>query len=127
MQTTQHQVIEQVTQLENLRYQYLLNAQYDQFTALCHPELMYVHTSGKVDDFKGYTGKCQQGFYQYRKAELLIERIHVFDGVATVFGELKSEFLAGQDEKKLHNKILSIWVEHQGQWKFFAYQPTAIV
>jgi hypothetical protein len=47
--------------------------------------------------------------------------------VATVFGELKSEFLAGTDTKKLHNRILSVWVKTEGEWKFFSYQPTAIV
>ena len=116
-----------IAKLEHLRYQYLLNAQYPEFTALCHPELMYVHTSGKVDDYMGYTGKCNQGFYTYTKAELKIDRINIFDSVATVFGELKSEFLAGTDTKKLHNRILSVWVKTEGEWKFFSYQPTAIV
>lgn len=117
----------QIIELEHLRYQYLLNEQYDQFEALCHPQLMYVHTSGKADDFAGYTSKCHQGFYKYSKADLNIERIDIFESVVTVFGELKSEFLAGKDTKKLHNKILSIWVLTDGQWKFFAYQPTAII
>lgn len=57
---------------------------------------------------------------------IVIERVEIFDTVALVFGELKSEFLAGTDSKKLHNKILSVWVKFGGDWKFYAYQPTAI-
>ena len=113
--------------LEQQRYQHLLNAQYDDFAALCHPQLRYVHSSGKVDDFAGYIGKCQNGFYQYQRADLDIERIDIFDGVATIFAELNSEFLAGEELKKLHVKIASVWVKHNDDWKFFAYQPTAIV
>lgn len=127
MQISDQDIRLEIIELEKLRYQYLLNEQYDQFEALCHPQLMYVHTSGKVDDFEGYTSKCNQGFYKYSKAELSIERINIFESVAMVFGELKSEFLAGTDTKKLHNKILSVWVLTDGEWKFFAYQPTAIV
>lgn len=128
MGSINHQLIsQQISALENLRYQYLLKEQYDKFTALCHSDLTYVHTSGKVDDFLGYTEKCKQGFYKYTKAKLSIERINIFESVVMVFGELKSEFFAGADFKKLHNKILSIWIYDNGEWKFFAYHPTAIV
>lgn len=63
-------LIKHISELEQRRYQYLLTKRYDEFTSLCHPDLRYIHTSGKVDDFLGYTGKCQAGFYQYSVADL---------------------------------------------------------
>lgn len=128
MNANEQDIRKTIIELEHLRYQHLLDGEYDKFTNLCHPELVYVHTSGKEDDFSGYTSKCNQGFYQYQKAELSIDRINIFgQSVVAVFGELKSEFFAGTELKKLHNRILSIWVQRDGEWKFFAYQPTAIV
>lgn len=127
MQTNNPTIGKDIAELEQRRYQHLLAGQYDEFRALCHPQLRYVHSSGKVDDYAGYTSKCDQGFYEYRVADLVVENVQVFDGVATLFAELKSEFMAGTELKKLHLKILSVWVLDDGQWKFFAYQPTAIV
>lgn len=113
--------------LELLRFQFLLKRDYESFKNICHPDLSYIHTSGKVDNFSGYIGKCLAGFYQYQKVDLNVNRINIIDNVAMLFADLKSEFLAGNEEKKLNNKILSIWIQEHGEWKFFAYQPTAIL
>lgn len=118
---------QRIAELEKLRYQYLLDGNYVAFANLCHPQLSYVHSSGKLDDFAGYTSKCLNGFYQYDNVDLKIERVDIFDNVATVFSDLQSDFLAGGERKQLHNKVLSVWVQADGEWKFFAYQPTVIV
>lgn len=118
---------EHISQLEHLRFQHLLNQDYEAFKSLCHPQLTYTHTSGKVDDYEGYLGKCFAGFYTYHHVQLDVNHIHLTENIALVFSDLQSEFTAGTDEKKLNNKTLSVWIKDQENWKFFAYQPTAII
>lgn len=116
----------QIANLEHRRFHHLLNQDYEAFKNLCHPKLTYTHTSGKVDDFEGYLGKCFAGFYHYHRVDLRVNHIHLDENIALVFADLHSEFTAGTDKKNLNNKILSVWIKEKDDWKFFAYQPTAI-
>lgn len=128
MQTSdKDKLIEEITHLENLRYQYLLTEQYDKFVELCHPDLRYTHTNGLVDDFDGYTTKCLQNYYKYIQVQLDIDNITSSDTLVLVFSNLKVAFFAGSELKEFNNQILSVWVKVSEDWKFYAYQPTPII
>ena len=52
---------QKISELEQQRFSYLLNKQYDEFAAMCDADLHYVHSSGVTDDLFSYLQKLKSG------------------------------------------------------------------
>jgi len=96
------------------------------FEALCHPELLYTHSSGATDTLESYMDKLTQRYYVYHSIDHPIERVVVTGDVALVLGEMNAEITSGGVEKTLRNKCLAVWVRSESTWKLLAYQPTRV-
>jgi ketosteroid isomerase-like protein len=122
---SQDQIIEQlIRNLENERYDAILEGDFDKFAAMAHADLVYTHSNGVVDTLDSYLTQCRDGYYVYHELEHPIDEIRIAGDVALVFGEMNGSITSGGVAKTLKNKCLAVWVREVGHWKLSAYQPT---
>ena len=115
---------ELVRELEKLRFNSLINKEYDQFSSICHEHLRYVHTSGTVDNLSSFMNKLKAGYYDYQKIDFDICEIIDFQDCVIVVGDFYADLYVNQEARKLQNRAMSIWKKEQDQLKLFIYQAT---
>lgn len=123
--TAPHHDPELITTLETERYRAMVVGDYAGFARLCHPGLRYVHSTAEIDTLDSYLAKCLSGHYDYRRIDHPIDEIAFVGDIALVFGQMRSDLVAGGVAKTLDNLCLAVWRWDEGRWRFFAYQPTA--
>ena len=50
---------------------------FDDFAALCHPDLIYTHSTAVTDTLDSYLAKCRDGFFDYHRIDHPITKIVV--------------------------------------------------
>ena len=115
----------ELRRLEDARFGALVKGDWDAFAELCDPQLRYTHTTALTDSLHSYVARGRSGHYDYRWIESPIDRIVIYDDIALLFGQMRSEMVAGGKPRELDNLTLSIWRKTDGQWRLLAYQPTA--
>lgn len=113
-----------IRELEQRRYEAVVNEDFEAFSALCHPELVYTHSNGERDSLASYLEKCRGGHYAYHQIEHPIEDIVVIGDVVIVVGEMNADITAGGAAKRLENVSMAVWIRDGDAWKLLAYQPT---
>ncbi|WP_335943997.1 nuclear transport factor 2 family protein [Pseudomonas sp. G166] len=116
-----------IRSLEKQRFQAVVDGDFNQFAALAHPELAYVHSSGTVDTVESYLKKCHSGYYVYKSIDHPIDEIRVYGESVLVIGEMNAEMIINGEARSLRNKSLAVWVKLEGHWKLAAYQATPIM
>lgn len=113
--------------LENERYEAVLHCDLDIFRGLCHPDLVYGHTTGNRDSLETYIGKLRIGDLRYHWIDHKLENIVVIGDTALVIGHMSAKVSVNGQVKTLNNAALAVWTKVAGGWKFIAYQPTPIL
>jgi ketosteroid isomerase-like protein len=124
--TTIDQDANMVRGLEDQRYDAMLRGDVAAFEALCHPELLYTHSTGATDTLESLVAQLNRQYYVYHSIHHPIDRVVVTGDVALVLGEMNAEITSGGVEKTLRNKCLAVWVRSESTWKLLAYQPTRL-
>jgi ketosteroid isomerase-like protein len=114
----------EIRELEDARYQALVDKDWDRIAELCHPELAYTHATGVTDTMDSYLEKVRAGFFVYHFIDHPIDFIRVVDDVALVVGVMNAHVTAGGEERTLRSKSLAVWKHTAGGWRFLAYHPT---
>ena len=114
----------EIRELEDARYQALVDKDWDRFAELCHPELAYTHATGATDTMDSYLAKVRAGFFVYHDIDHPIDFIRVVDDVALVVGAMNAHVTAGGEERTLRSKSLAVWKHTADGWRFLAYHPT---
>jgi len=118
--------VAEVTELERRRFDAMVTGDVDALGALCHPDLMYTHSTGTTDSLESYLDKCRAGYYVYHRVEHPVTRIVIAGDAAMVLGEMHADLTAGGARKQLRNSSLAVWVRAADSWLLIAYQPTAL-
>lgn len=113
-----------IRELEKQRFNYLINKQFDDFSALCHQDLRYVHSGGTVDDLPSYLAKLRSGYYYYQALNYDIANVIDMQAYVVVTGDLYAKLLFDGKPRTLQNRALSIWKKEGERLKFFMYQGT---
>lgn len=113
-----------ITELENVRFDAMVAGDFDAFASVCHPELLYTHSTAVTDTLESYLRTCREGYYVYHRIDHPITRISVVGDTALALGEMHADLTVGGAEKSLHNVTLAVWVRHDGDWKLLGFQPT---
>ncbi|ENU57061.1 nuclear transport factor 2 family protein [Acinetobacter guillouiae] len=115
-----------VKMAEKERFQALTQKDYKKFESLCDPELIYVHSSAKIDHLSSYMQKLESQYYIYKTIDYNIENIVEFSDNLLTFAIFEAELLLQGKPVKLKNRTLSIWKKTKDSVVLFAYQPTPI-
>jgi uncharacterized protein (TIGR02246 family) len=116
--------VETITELEQQRYAAMVEGDFDGFAAVCHPDLIYTHSTAVTDTLASYLAKCREGFFVYHRIEHPVTKVVVIGDTAFVLGEMNADITAGGVRKQLRNSSLAVWVRTDGTWALIGYQPT---
>jgi ketosteroid isomerase-like protein len=118
------QDIEVITELERRRFAAMVAGDFDDFAALCHPDLIYTHSTAVTDTLDSYLAKCRDGFFDYHQIDHPVTKVVVAGDVGLVLGEMNADLTIGGAHKQLRNSSLAVWVRDGDSWKLIGYQPT---
>ena len=104
----------------------IVDRDFEAFTALAHPDMVYMHSNALADGVESYLDKCRAGHYVYHRLDHPVDSIRVLGDTVLVFGEMNGEITSYGVEKVLRNKVLVVWLNTDAGWKLLAHQPTAI-
>jgi uncharacterized protein (TIGR02246 family) len=119
-------VVEAISELERRRFAAMLAGDFDDFAAVCDPDLIYTHSTGATDSLESYLAKCRAGYYVYHRIEHPVAKIVVAGPTSLVLGEMHADLTVGGVRKQLRNSSLAVWVNRAGAWRLIAYQPTPL-
>jgi ketosteroid isomerase-like protein len=116
--------VEVISELERRRFAAMVAGDFDDFAALCHPDLIYTHSTAVTDTLDSYLAKCRDGFFDYHRIDHPITKIVLAGDVGLVLGEMNADLTIGGTRKQLRNSSLAVWVRDGESWKLIGYQPT---
>ena len=122
----QHDEEQAVLDLEDRRYQAMIDADLDTMDRLCADELSYAHSSGARDTKDEYLGKIRSGYYVYRRIDHPVERVEVVGDTAIVVGGMTADIEVQGVPKTIDNLALAVWTRASGAWRLLAYAPTSL-
>lgn len=121
-------IAEAVVAQEQRRCAAMRDADLAALDAVLHPELYFSHANGAVDDKSVYLGKMAEGRIVYRGINWSEQAVVTLPGdrAAMLTGRMLTEVSVNGVEKRLDNRVMSIWVEAGGQWRLRAFQSTPL-
>ena len=122
--TPMHHDEQAIRDLEDRRYAAMTAGDFDGFAAVCHPDLIYTHSTAVTDTLGSYLEKCRAGYYVYHRIEHPVSQVVIAGDTALVLGEMNADLTAGGVRKQLRNSCLAVWVRGEGGWTLIGYQPT---
>ncbi|SMG49240.1 nuclear transport factor 2 family protein [Paraburkholderia susongensis] len=125
--TTGPDLFDLARQLEDTRWQLLLDADVDALTDLVSDDLQFVHSSGLKDDKKHYLDAIRTGSVIYRNANSRIETVvSLGDRSFIASGAVKMEATVRGTERSLHSLFMVVWRREQETWRLVAHQTTLL-
>lgn len=115
-----------IRQLEDERYQAMLDGDVETLDRLLSARLSYTHSSGDRDTKESYLQKVRDGYVVYRSVTHPVDRIEVLAGAALVIGEMHASAELGGRPAEIDSRALAVWAEAGGDWTLIAYQPTPL-
>jgi hypothetical protein len=99
---------------------------FDQLERLCHPNLLYTHSSGHTDNCQTYLDRCRSGFYRYETIDCEVQG-QVVAGNTVAFTEVMSaQVQVDGRPRTLHTHALAVWAQMSGGWRFVAYHAVGV-
>jgi hypothetical protein len=127
MMTTGSDLFDLARELEDTRWQLLLNADATALADLLSDDLQFVHSSGLKDDKTNYLDAVGAGAVIYRSANSRIETVVLLGNESFVAsGSLKMEATVRGTERSLHSLFMVVWRREQETWRLVAHQTTSL-
>jgi ketosteroid isomerase-like protein len=121
-----HEEERAVLDLEDRRYQAMIDADLETMDRLCAEELSYAHSSGVRDTKQEYFEKVRSGYYDYHSIDHPVERVEVVGDTAIVAGRMTADLTVQGTRKTIDHLALAVWAKDGGEWRLLAYAPTAL-
>lgn len=113
---------------EQRRCAAMCGADLTELNQLLDADLYFSHANGAVDDKSVYLHKMGEGRIIYRSITWSEQKVGVLPGdrAAILTGRMVTEVSVNSVEKRLDNRVMSVWVEADGQWYMRAFQSTPL-
>jgi hypothetical protein len=118
--------VDAVLELEDRRYQAMLDADLEILDRLCADELSYTHSNGVRDTKAEYFEKVRTGYYVYHRIDHPVERVEIAGDAAVVVGRMTADLRSGGAEKTIDCLAIAVWTRSAGTWRLLAYAPTPL-
>jgi hypothetical protein len=117
---------DRIRELEDRRYQAMLDGDAEVLDRLLSPRLNYTHSNGTSDSKDSYLRKVRDRYFVYRSVEHPVHRIEMLDGAALVIGEMRATADIDGRPARINSRALAVWAREGGDWALIAYQPTPL-
>jgi ketosteroid isomerase-like protein len=122
--TKVHDDIEIIRELEDRRYQAMLDGDSLVLGELLADDLCYTHSNTARDTKETLLKKVADQVLRYTRIEHPEDRIIIAGDTAVVAGSMIAAVLVNGAPKQLDNSCLAVWTRASGRWQLLAYQPT---
>lgn len=123
-------IVDCILQLEARRWSLLVAGDFDEYEKMLADDLVYIHTTGRVDSKESLMTLRRTMPIQFLKYEEEDQNVRVFHGVTAIMtGRIRNWQTLPSGSKIADSRFTSAWVrssEHSDDWRFSSYQATAI-
>jgi hypothetical protein len=116
---------EAVLEAENRRCAAMLAGDATALDRLLDPRLHFSHASGAVDDKENYLAKIAAGRIGYIAIDWSEQKVIALGEAALLAGRMSTLVTVDGVEKRLENRVLTVWVQN-GEWRLVAFQSTPL-
>jgi hypothetical protein len=115
----------QVSQAAEARLSAMKDADIPSLQAILHDDLVYIHSSSRVDDKENFIASVESSVLDYHSFVLSdTHLIDVSDGVVLRGGVLETSVTARGNLMQLDNRFLETWVRAGDAWQMISWQST---
>jgi ketosteroid isomerase-like protein len=115
-----------IRQLEDERYQAMLDGDVETLGRLLSARLTYTHSNGARDTKESYLQKVRDGYFVYRSVTHPVDRIEILAGAALVIGDMRASAEIDGRPAEISSRALAVWAQDGQDWTLIAYQPTPL-
>jgi uncharacterized protein (TIGR02246 family) len=117
---------EEIKQAEKSWYEAVLKRDESGLKGIFSPDVIYAHSTGKVENLTEYLGRLREGkqrydTFQYEKTTV---RVHGDSAVLHAIARVTGKNDAGPFND--HLMLIHFWVRKNGAWRLVAHQTTKI-
>jgi hypothetical protein len=114
-----------VLNAEQQRCAAMLSGDNEALDALLNAELQFSHATGAVDDKSAYMAKMAAGRIAYVGIEWSEQKVAPLgDSHAMLTGRMTTDVRVEGVDKRLNNRVMTIWTQTGGNWEMLAFQST---
>jgi ketosteroid isomerase-like protein len=92
--------------------------------ALIADDLVYTHSSAKVETKKEFLDLLASGYYQYKAIVPSELRVRLYGDTALVNGVAEIDVVNDGAPRQLKLRFLEAWVKRSGRWQLTTWQST---
>lgn len=112
--------------LEQQRYAHLLNRDAGAYSRLCHPNLIFLHSTGTIEQLQEFLTPIRNGDVRYNRVDHPIHSVTVVGATAVVVGDLNADLGVQGGEITLRNRIVATWIYGENSWQLLSHVGTAV-
>ena len=118
--------VAEIEELENKRYDAMLNTDIHVLDDLLHEELIYSHSTGGLDTKEMYLNALRDKVSVYKTVKRNDQTVKVRDDIGLVFNHVLIHAEHKGSDLRLNNRLLAVWSRDKGIWRLLAVQSGAI-
>ena len=116
----------QVGDLEDRRYEAMVDGDLAALDDLLSDDVMYAHSNASVDTKASYLERLRTGELVYHSLDHTTDNVVSRPGVVIVGGTMSGSIHMHGVAKSLNSRVVAVWVAENGRWRLAAFQPTPV-
>jgi ketosteroid isomerase-like protein len=117
---------QEILGLEDRRYAAMTSGDFTTLESLVHEDLVYGHSSGKMDTRASWLESMRSGATLYRSARCAGQKVRLYGDTALVTGRVDFEVEVAGHARTLRLNVLAVWIRTPQGWKFAGWQSTSV-
>lgn len=115
---------DEVLKAEDARYAALIGNDFAAMERLFADDLLYVHSSGAVDDKDGYIARLRSNAWRYRAMRWSDVKVRIYGCVALITGRCNFDVTVNGKESAAKPLFHSVWAKTNSGLQFVSWQST---
>lgn len=111
---------------DDARYTAMIEGDFATLQKILAEEVLYGHSSGQVDTRESYLKALQGGAVKYLEAQRSDETIRQVGTVALMTGLHRLRVQVGGQERVLHNRFMTTWLQRSDRWQLLSWASTPV-
>jgi len=116
----------EVIQVENRRFQAMMDADTDSLEPILADELTYTHTSGVLDTKESFIRRLSAGTLNYESFVPSNMQVRSYGDTAVVTGNAEVQVSNSSNRTSFSLRFTDVLVHRDGRWQVVAWQSTRL-
>ncbi len=117
---------QEVIQVENRRFQAMMDADTDALESILADELTYTHTSAALDTKESFIQRLASGMLKYESVAPSNMQVRNYGDTAVVTGNAEVQVSNSSNRTSFSIRFTDVLVQRDGRWQVVAWQSTRL-